>query len=142
VSDYGDFRDIRTEDTPDYDGDGDTTEGVYGELATMHEILYSAIQDYASEVVGQPILYGSQFPYWFADTNANGEADEGEINFGNQYASWTPRLIKATYNYHLVLEDPGGFMHNAPYLIQLIYDTLDNLSNVVNVEMTDLIRPE
>lgn len=142
VSDYGDFRDIRSEDTPDYDGDDDTSEGVYGELTTMHEMLYSAIQTYADEITGQPIVYAFQNPYWFADTNANGVADEGETERANSYASWTPRLVKATYNYHLVLEDPGGFTHNAQYLIQLIYDTLDDLSEVVDVNMTGLIRPE
>jgi hypothetical protein len=142
VSDLGDLRDVRMDDTPDFDGDGDTTEGVYREMTTIHEMLYRAIQAYASEVAGQPILYASQFPYWFIDTNGNGEADEGEVAFPNQYDSWTPRLVKATYNYHYVVEDPGGFMHNADYMIQLMYDTLDDLSNVVNVELGSLQRPE
>lgn len=142
VSNYGDFRDVRVSDTPDYDGDGDTTEGVYGEITTMHEMLYKAIQTYAADVVGQPILYAGQYPYWYVDPNGNGEADEGEINFGNQYQSWTPRLVKATYNYHFVLEDPGGFMHNAPYLIQIMYDTMTNLSEVIDLDMAELIRPE
>jgi len=142
VSDYEDLRDIRVEDTPDYDGDGDTTEGVYGELTTMHDLFYTAIQQYASEVIGEPIVYGHGYPYWFVDSNGNGEADEDETNFGNQYASWTPRLIKATYNYHLVIEDPGGFMHNASYLIQLMYDGIANLGEVITVNMTELIRPE
>jgi hypothetical protein len=141
VSDYGDLRDIRMDDTPDFDGDGDKIEGLAGEITTIHELLYQAIQSYTSEVIGDPILYASQYPYWFMDTNGNGKADEGEVNFGNQYRSWTPRLVKATYNYHLVLEDPGGFMHNGWYLIQLMYDTLDNLSEAVQVEMADLIRP-
>jgi len=142
VSDYEDIFDIRMSGTPDYDGDGDTSEGVYGELITMHEKLYAAIQAYAQEVVGESILYAAQFPYWFIDTNGNGVADEGEIAVPNQYSQWTPRLVKATYNYHLVVEDPGGFMHNAPYLIQLMYDTMDNLAEVVTVDMAGLIRPE
>ncbi len=142
VSDYGDLRDIRTEDTLDFDGDGDTAEGVYGELTKMHDMLYSAIQAYAEEVSDQSIVYAFQNPYWFIDTNGNGEADEGETERANSYGSWTPRLVKATYNYHLVLEDPGGFTHNARYLIQLIYDTLDDLSEVVDVEMSGLLRPE
>ena len=128
--------------TLDFDGDGDTSEGVYGEMVTIHEMLYAAIQAYASEVAGQPIIYASSFPYWFNDTNGNGEVDDGEANFGNQYASWTPRLVKATYNYHLVLEDPGGFMHNAHYLIQLMVDTLSSLGETVAVDMAGVIRPE
>ena len=142
VSDLGDLRDIRMSTTLDFDGDGDTSEGVYGEMVTIHEMLYAAIQAYASEVAGQPIIYASSFPYWFNDTNGNGEVDDGEANFGNQYASWTPRLVKATYNYHLVLEDPGGFMHNAHYLIQLMVDTLSSLGETVAVDMAGVIRPE
>jgi len=141
VSDLGDLRSVRDEDTPDFDGDGDTTEGVHGEITTIHEKLYGAIQKYASEVAGQPILYADQFPYWFIDTNGNGKADEGEVAFPNQYASWTPRLVKATYNYHLVVEDPGGFMHNADYLIQLMVDTLNDLANAVSVDLGSLTRP-
>jgi hypothetical protein len=142
VSDLGDLRDIRVDDTPDYDGDGNSTEGVYREITTLHEKLYAAIQSYASQVAGAAILYADQFPYWFIDTNGNGEADEGEIAFPNQYANWTPRLVKATYNYHMVIEDPGNFMHNAKYLIQIMYDTLNNLSQATSVDMDGLIRPE
>jgi hypothetical protein len=142
VSDYADLRDIRVEDTPDYDGDGDTDEGVYGELTTVHEMLYSAIQQYASEVIGNPIVYGHSYPYWFNDTNGNGEADEDELSFPNQFASWTPRLLKAAYNYHLVIEDPGGFMHNASYLIQLMIDGIANLGEATTIETAGLTRPE
>ena len=142
VSDLGDLRSIRVEETPDFDGDGDTTEGIYGELITVHEMLYNSIQAYAADVIGEPILYAAQFPYWYIDPNGNGEADEGEINFGNQYQSWTPRLVRATYNYHLVVEDPGGFMHNARYLIQVMYDTMDNLSEAISVDLANLTRPE
>lgn len=142
VSGYDDLHDIRVEGTPDYDGDGDTTEGVYGELVTVHEALYAAIQQYASDVIGSPIIYGHSYPYWFNDTNGNGHADEDELNFGNQYASWTPRLLKAAYNYHLVVEDPGGFMHNARYLIQLMYDGIADLGKATSIDMAGLIRPE
>ncbi len=142
VSGYDDLHDIRVEDTPDYDGDGDTTEGVYGELVTIHEALYGAIQTYASDVIGESIVYGHNYPYWFYDTNGNGEADQDETNFGNQYASWTPRLLKAAYNYHLVIEDPGGFMHNARYLIQLMVDGIANLGEAVPVDTAEFIRPE
>jgi len=142
VSGYDDLHNIRVEDTPDYDGDGGTTEGVYGELVTVHQSLYSAIQQYASDVIGDPIIYGHSYPYWFHDSNGNGRADQDEVNYGNQYASWTPRLLKAAYNYHLVVEDPGGFMHNARYLIQLMYDSITDLGEVTPIDMAGLIRPK
>ena len=142
VSDYASLLDIRVEETPDYDGDGDTTEGIYDELSTIHQTLYQAIQAYAGDVIEAPIIYGSSYPYWFHDTNENGIADQDEVNFGNQYSSWTPRLLKAAYNYHLILQDPGGFMHNASYLIQLMFDGIADLSEVSPIEMAELTRPE
>jgi hypothetical protein len=142
VSGFADLLNIRESDTPDYDGDGDTVEGVYYEMDTLHDLLYAAIQQYASEVAGTPILYADSYPYWFIDTNGNGTAEEDELSVPNQYASWTPRLLKAAYNYHLVLEDPGGFMHNAAYLIQLMYDGIADLNTMVAVDMDSLVRPE
>jgi hypothetical protein len=111
-------------------------------MDTLHDLLYAAIQQYASEVAGTPILYADSYPYWFIDTNGNGTAEEDELSVPNQYASWTPRLLKAAYNYHLVLEDPGGFMHNAAYLIQLMYDGIADLNTMVAVDMDSLVRPE
>ncbi len=141
VSDLANLRDIRMSDTPDFDGDGNTTEGLYYEMTNIHSMLYAAIQAYADEVIGQPIVYGKQFPYWFNDTNANGIADEDEINFGNRYVTWTPRLLRATYNYQIVNMDPGGFMHNARYLIQIMIDTMADLSETIPIETAHLTRP-
>jgi len=132
------LRDIRNEGTPDYDGDGDTSEGIYDEWMGVHELLYNAIKTYSQDVLGAPILYANSFPYWFNDTNGNGQADDGEVNFGNQYASWSPRLLKAAYNYHMVGHDPGGYMHNSSYLIQLMFDGIEDLGG----DVSQLARPE
>lgn len=140
VVDYGDIRGIRT-DGVDYDGDGDTDEGISGEIATLHQALYPAIQEYAATVIEQPIIYADAFPYFFNDTNGNGEADDDEVNFGNQYTSWTPRLVRTTYNYHYVYEDPGNFAHNPRYVIQFLYDSLEDLGQQVDVDMTSMKRP-
>jgi hypothetical protein len=117
----------------DYDGDGDMTEGIRGELETMEEILYMAIQTYATEVVGTGIVYGSGYPYFFTDTNGDGEPGEDETIFPNKYATFTPLLLQATYNYQVVHKDPGGYSHNADYHIQLMYDTIMAL----NAELGD-----
>jgi len=39
------------------------------------------------------------------------------------------------------VEDPGGFMHNARYIIQIMYDTMDDLSTAVSVDLAALTRP-
>jgi hypothetical protein len=141
VTEIGNLRDIREEGTPDYDGDGDTTEGINYELTTIHDLLYQTIQAYAVEVIGIPIVYSNQSPQWLVDLNENGIADEDEINSDNAYPEWTPRLVKATYNYHLVVESAGGFIHNPRYVIQLLFDTIEDLSEVVPVDMSNMIRP-
>jgi hypothetical protein len=126
----------------DYDGDGDTDEGLAGEIQTMEEMLLTAIQEYAADVAGTPIVYDAHsYPYFFVDTNGNGEADPDEANYGNRYASWTPRLLRAAYNYQYVQKDPGAYSHNGTYIVQALYDTLADMSEVVTVDMTGMQRP-
>jgi len=113
---------------PDYDGDGDTKEGVAGEIGTIADALLVAIQDYAAKA-GAPIQYdGHRYPYFIADPNANGTVDEGEGN----YAAWTPRLLKAAYNYQYSQKDPGAYAHNAKYVVQFLYDSIEDLGGDVS----------
>lgn len=132
VSTVEDLKTIRTEETPDYDGDGDTTEGIYGELATLRDALYVAIQAYAS-TNSTPILYSSEaYPYFFIDGNGNGVADEGETTSDTRYNAWTPRLLKAAYNYQYSQKDPGAFAHNGKYVIQFLIDSIADLGGDVS----------
>ncbi len=121
--------DLRTVREPssavDYDGDGDTAEGIYSELEGLKEMTLTAIQSYAADVLSAPIYYDSAaYPYFFADANGNGAVDEGE----GSYASWTPRLLKAAYNFQTVNKDPGGYAHGGKYLIQLLHDSISSLN--------------
>ena len=128
------LRTIRMTDV-DYDGDGDTTEGVYGEIDTMRDRLYAAIQTYAIDVVGTPILYDAHaYPYWFADTDGNGRVNDEEGGF----ASWTPNLLRAAYNYQDSQKDPGGFAHNSSYVLQILFDSIQ----VVGGDVTGATRAE
>ncbi|MBD3309490.1 hypothetical protein GF339_17880 [candidate division KSB3 bacterium] len=123
---------------PDYDGDGDTSEGVAQELEALHQALYTAIQDYASNVVNAALVYDSHnYPYFFNDTNGNGEPDPEEATRDNRYGTWTPTLLKAAYNYQYVAKDPGGFAHNGKYIAQLLYDSLESL----NATTEAMVRP-
>jgi hypothetical protein len=122
-----DLKTIRISPT-DYDGDGDTTEGIAGEIATLHEALYAALQDYATNVVGTGLVYAQRYPYFFTDTEES-------------YTTWTPRLLRAAYNYQYVLKDPGAFAHNGKYVVQVLYDTLEDLGTVETVDITGKVRP-
>lgn len=116
----------------DYDGDGSITEGIYEELEGLQALLYQAIQAYASEVVGTPIVYDPlAYPYFFIDTNANGSVDGGEAIFPNRYVAFTPRLVQAAYNYQAYEKDPGAFAHNGKYYAQLLYDSIATLNEAL-----------
>jgi hypothetical protein len=124
--------------TVDYDGDGDTSEGLAGEIATMKDALYAATLAYAAETVGTEIVYDSHaYPYFFTDTDADGEPDAEEANFGNRYVTWTPRLLRAAYNYQYATKDPGAFAHNGMYIIQVLYDALED----VGADVSGMARP-
>jgi hypothetical protein len=125
-------------DPTDWDGDGDTEEGIAEEIATISDELYAAMQAYAADVAGTPIVYDSHsYPYFFVDTNGNGEPDPDEANFGNRYATWTPRLLRAAYNYQYVTKDPGAFAHNGKYIIQVLHDSLADLG----ADVSGMVRP-
>lgn len=113
---------IRTSNI-DYDGDGDITEGMAGEIATMQERLLLAMRAYAARMEGvAEIEYDGSF------VDAKGES----------YSTWTPRLLKAAHNYRMAALDPGSYAHNGRYIIQLHYDSLADLE----ANIFGMIRPE
>jgi hypothetical protein len=119
----------------DYDGDGDLEEGIYYEMTGLQETLYTAMQTYATDVAGAAIGYDADtYPYFYADANANGTLDEGE----GGYANWTARLLKAAYNYQMSIKDPGAFAHGGKYIIELLYDSIEDLN--VGIDMTAMNR--
>ncbi|MBN1876163.1 MAG: polyheme membrane-associated cytochrome C [Anaerolineae bacterium] len=142
VVERADLHDIR-QSAMDYDGDGEIREPIASEIGMLHDTLYVAIKDYAANIVGQPIIYDKgTHPYFFNDTNANGIVDSDEANGSNRYAMWTPRLLQATYNYQFVAQDPGAYTHNARYVLQLLYDSLENLDRAVPVDnLAHFVRP-
>lgn len=135
------FTDIRTSKV-DFDGDGDMAEGIADPIADLHGRLYAAIQTYAADVAGTPVVYATgRYPYFFTDGDADGAVTEGEAAFPNRYQTWTPRLLKAAYNYQYVALDKAAYTHNPHYALQLLYDSLESLGEQVEVDMDGLVRP-
>lgn len=135
------FSDIRTSPV-DFDGDGNTGEGIADPIATLHAQLGEAIMLYAAEVAGTPIIYApGVYPYFFVDTDSDGAVTEGEAAFPNRYQNWTPRLLRAAYNYQYIRQDGGAFAHNPHYALQLLYDALADLGMAVDVDISSLTRP-
>lgn len=126
----------------DRDGNGNIKEGVAQEIEHLRGKLFSAIQAYAKTVSSKPIIYDPHaYPYFFNDKNDNSQTDKGEAIFPNRYKSWTPRLMKAAYNYQFVTKDPGAYAHNGPYAIELLQDSLNDLSGKVEVDLGKAVRP-
>jgi len=75
-------------------------------------------------VLGVPIVYAANYPYFFDDAGA-------------RYTSFTPRLLNAAYNYQFVAKDPGAFAHNPDYVIQVLYDGLEDLG----ADVAGMFRP-
>ena len=136
-----DFKLVR-KSKADFDGDGDVREGVADEISALHEKLLVAIKAYALQVGGKPIGYDAHnYPYFLSDTNGDGTIDESEAKRDNAYMAWTPRLLKAAYNYQFVAKDPGAYTHNPTYIVQLLHDSLADLGAKVTVAMDNMARP-
>jgi len=129
----------------DYDGDGNIKEGIYYEIADLQAILYDLIKKYANDVIGVPIVYDEHaFPYFFIDKNRNGLPDSDEVTPANRYNAFSPRLLRAAYNFQVSKKDPAGFAHNGKYHIELLYDSIEDLNKKLNnyVDLSRLHRTD
>ena len=137
----GDLRAIRTRHK-DFDGDGATHAGIHAEVAGLHARLGDAIRTYASAVSGTAIGYEKDtHPYFFADPDGDGTIGPAEAVRANAYKAWTPRLLKAAYNYQFVAKDPGAYVHNPAYALQLLHDSLASLAEAAAIDTSGLVRP-
>lgn len=126
----------------DFDGDGSAVAGVKKEIEGLHAILNDAIQAYAREIAGTPIGYApNSYPYFFTDGDGDGTIGVEEAIFPNRYATWTPRLLKAAYNYQVVAKDKGAWVHNPAYALQLLHDSVVSLSERIDIDTGRLVRP-
>lgn len=109
-----DLRDVRVSNR-DFDGDGNVREGIAAEIETLHDRLLQAMQHYAAELPDAAgFNYTSNSPFFVDDQ-------------GQSFAQWTPRLLRAAYNYRVVDISPGSYAHNPTYVLQLLYDSIDDL---------------
>lgn len=126
----------------DYDGDGNVAEGLASELFGLRDKLLAAIQAYAREKTVPTCYQAASYPYWFKDTNNDGLCGADEASPANGFKAWTPRLLKAAYNYQMASQDPGAFAHNAKYIIELMHDSVQDLNGaiVLKIDMSKSVR--
>jgi hypothetical protein len=121
-----------------YDGSGNTSVGISSDIERNADTLLGMIRDYSDEVVGAPVIYdGTRFPYFFSDANGDGVIDTAEGS-PVAYQSWTPRSLRTAFNWKLVTADPGNYAHNPQYSLELLYDSIMDLSAPLGIDMEDL----
>jgi len=139
VTGRADYRDV-VEHRVDYDGDG-SVEGVYHEIQGLREVLHRAIYAYSSQQLGRPAAWTNRYPYFFVDGDGDGTIGSEEASFPNRYRTFTPRLLRTAFNYQFAAKDAGGYVHNAAYVLQLLYDAVEDLSEAVDLPLPALRRP-
>ncbi|MGW8272324.1 MAG: hypothetical protein ACWGN7_02925, partial [Thermodesulfovibrionales bacterium] len=71
----------------------------------------------------QNIFYNpSAYPYFFTTP-----APE-EQNFGTRVTTWSESQLGAAFNLMFIGGDPGAYVHNFRYAVQLLRDSLENLN--------------
>ena len=121
-----------------FDGSGDKRKGIRQDISANAARLLGMIEEYAAQVAGVPFHYdGSRHPYFFVDANADGVPDQIDGN-PVPYASWTPRLLKAAYNWKFVGSDKGIHAHNPHYALELLYDSMEDIARPLEVDFTNL----
>jgi hypothetical protein len=121
-----------------YDGSGNTSVGIRSDIQANADRLLAMIRTYTDDVVGAPVIYdGNRYPYFFADANGDGAID---MKDGRPvaYDAWTPRSLRTAFNWKLVTADPGNYAHNPQYSLELLYDSIADLSEPLGIDIEDL----
>ncbi len=100
VSSFDTFRSGST--GKDYDGDGNSTEGIQEEIAGLKTALLTQLSTLG-------ITSTTIYPYWSG-------------------TAWVDKAIKGAYTYNFVDHDPGAGIHNFAYAIQLLRDAIEDIS--------------
>ena len=114
-----------------YDGSGNLSVGIHSDIEANAQLLMETLVTYTSEVAGTALVFEPHYPYFFADANGDGLADQVDGSSVN-YAAWTPRSLKAAYNWKLVTADPGIYAHNPHYALELLYDSIEDLAGATD----------
>lgn len=133
----GSARDIRLSRIS-HDGSGDLTKGIRADIEANAATLKQMLLDYAGATAGKAMVYdGRRHPYFFADANGDGRADES-AGKPVAYDRWTPRLLQAAYNWKFVTADPGAYAHNPHYALELLYDSAEDLAGPLGRDMAGI----
>jgi hypothetical protein len=128
---------------PEDDWDGNPSTKPKAEvLDVLVPRLYDAIQDYCAMMADSMpapsgasyVAYkGSSYPYWFKDTNKDGDVDDNET----AAMRFDSKSLRAAFNYQYAQKEPGAWAHNNKYIVQILFDSIEDLGG----NTSDLTRP-
>ncbi len=122
---------------PEDDWDDDPATKPKAEVAVFAARLYAAIQAYCAAAADSDppatgasytAYLGTSYPYWFKDTNKNGVVDAGEPSA----MRFDSASLRAAFNYQFYQKEPGAWAHNNPYIVQVLYDSIEDLGGDLN----------
>jgi len=120
-----------------FDGSGDLEKGIRADIVANAQRLSDFMGECSAQVAGTPIIYDAHsYPYFFTDANADGRIDAVDGR-SVAYAAWTPRQLRAAYNWKFVTADAGAFAHNPHYMLALLYDSIEDLAAPLDQEIAD-----
>lgn len=121
-----------------YSGTGDTSVGIRADIQSNADFLLDSVKAYARNVAASPMVYdGTRYPYFFSDGNGDEVIDQIDGQ-PVAYNAWTPRSLRAAYNWKLVTADPGNYVHNPYYMLELLYDSIEDLSGPLGLDIDEL----
>lgn len=133
----GNPRDIRIS-RRSHDGSGKLSVGIHADVEGLSARLMQMMVAYSREVAGVTLIHDPHsYPYFFADANGDGVADQDK-GAPQSYNAFTPRLLRATFNWKLVTADTGAYAHNPHYAMELLYDSIEDLAKPMGVDISDL----
>ena len=130
-------QDIRVRHLGDYDGDGDTSEGLDAEIDSLAADLYARLRT-VTAAAATPLVYDADVPpYFFQDSDADGVVDPNEAVPSNAFTAWTADLLKAAHNLQIPTREPGSWVHNFAYTAQILIDAIEDLGG----DVSHYVRP-
>ena len=117
----------------------------FRDVEQLKSDLLEAIEDYADVGGGLPnasrVFYeGHAYPYWFhCDSDATCDNKVG-ANYGNKYVDFDFKMLTAAYNYVMADKEPGGYIHNAAYVEQALYDSTLLMGGTPSRDAADAAR--
>jgi hypothetical protein len=141
----------------DIDGDANAHESIKAEIDGLAQKVLDAMNAYAvAPTVGGARLCYYENRFYYDDGAGGGTANDGvctpafcsnpaftsssactaagatwnvgEVASASQYKKFTPRLLRAGFNYLTYANDSGAWAHNPRYVVEVLFDTIIDLN--------------